>query len=115
MSDFLEEKKAEIRARLEQLQSTVDEHASLRAALDAMESSSRSKSHAGGPRRGRPRGTGTRAQEAIAVVTKEPGLTATEIAERMGINHNYLYRVLPSLQDEGKLEKRDRGWFVSEA
>jgi DNA-binding IclR family transcriptional regulator len=63
-------------------------------------------------RRGRPRGTGTRAQEAIEAVTKEPGLTAGEIAERMGINQNYLYRVLPALEQDGKLEKRGRGWYL---
>jgi hypothetical protein len=28
----------------------------------------------------------------------------------MGIKQNYLYRVLPGLAKEGKLEKKGRGW-----
>ncbi len=60
----------------------------------------------------RPRGSGTRAQEAIDAVTKEPGLSAGEIADRLGINQNYLYRVLPALEQDGKLEKRGRGWYL---
>lgn len=110
MSDFLEEKKAEIKSRLAELEGYVREHSQLSAALAALDGATHSS---GGARRGRPRGTGTRAQEAINAVTKEPGLTAGEIAERMGINQNYLYRVLPSLQEDGKLEKRGRGWYVT--
>src|SRR6476659_8989493 len=107
MSDFLDSKKTEIKSRLEELKGAVEEHARLQAALDALEGVNRgSTATSTGARRGRPRGTGTRAQEAIEAVTKEPGLTAGEIAERMGINQNYLYRVLPALEQDGKLEKR---------
>lgn len=116
MSDFLDDKKNEIKSRLEELRGYVEEHARLQAALDALEGVNRSSSSgaasSSGARRGRPRGTGTRAQEAIEAVTKEPGLTAGEIAERMGINQNYLYRVLPALEQDGKLEKRGRGWYL---
>ena len=115
MSDFLDDKKNEIKSRLEELRGAVEEHARLQAALDALEGVNRSgagSTASTGARRGRPRGTGTRAQEAIEAVTKEPGLTAGEIAERMGINQNYLYRVLPALEQDGKLEKRGRGWYL---
>ena len=115
MSDFLDSKKNEIKSRLEELKASVDEYHRLQAALDALDGVSRGgapTASAGAPRRGRPRGTGTRAQEAIAAVTKEPGLTAGEIAERLGINQNYLYRVLPALEQDGKLEKRGRGWYL---
>lgn len=113
MSDFLEEKKSEIKARLDELKSAVDEHARLQAALDALDGAARTGTASGeAPRRGRPRGTGTRAQEAIEAVTKEPGLTAAEVADRLGINQNYLYRVLPALEQDGKLEKRGRGWYL---
>jgi sugar-specific transcriptional regulator TrmB len=116
MSDFLDSKKDEIRSRLEELKDAVDEYHRLQAALDALDGVSRggaAPAAAGGaPRRGRPRGTGTRAQEAISAVTKEPGLTAGEIADRLGINQNYLYRVLPALEQDGKLEKRGRGWYL---
>lgn len=113
MSDFLDSKKTEIKSRLEELKGAVEEHARLQAALDALEGVNRGgAATTTGARRGRPRGTGTRAQEAIEAVTKEPGLTAGEIAERMGINQNYLYRVLPALEQDGKLEKRGRGWYL---
>ncbi|MDO9355692.1 MAG: hypothetical protein Q7T55_18475 [Solirubrobacteraceae bacterium] len=117
MSDFLDDKKNEIKSRLEELRGYVEEHERLQAALDALDGVNRTPAartqSAGGARRGRPRGTGTRAQEAIEAVTKEPGLTAGEIAERMGINQNYLYRVLPALEQDGKLEKRGRGWYLT--
>jgi len=29
----------------------------------------------------------------------------------MGIKQNYLYRVLPGLEKEGKLQKKGRGWY----
>ncbi len=115
MSEFLESKKDEIRARLAELQEAVQEAGRLQAALDALEGVNRPASAAGAPgtrKRGRPKGSGTRAQEAIDAVTKEPGLSASEIAERLGINQNYLYRVLPALQEDGRLEKRGRGWYL---
>lgn len=56
------------------------------------------------------RRAGGRASEALAVIQERPGITVAEIAKRMGIKQSYLYRVLPGLQDEGKLTKRGRGW-----
>ena len=35
-----------------------------------------------------------------------------EIASAMGIKQNYLYRVLPALEKDGKVVKRDRGWHA---
>lgn len=61
-------------------------------------------------RRGRPKGTGTRANEALALVRDKPGITIPEIAAKMGIKQNYLYRVLPSLATDGLVEKDGRGW-----
>ncbi len=60
---------------------------------------------------GRRKGSGARAAQALALVTEQPGIKIPELAQRMGIKMNYLYRVLPSLKDEGKVEQRkDRGW-----
>ena len=61
-------------------------------------------------RPGRPRGTGGRAQEALKLVHTHPGITIAELAKRMKIKANYLYRVLPQLQKEGKVEKREKGY-----
>jgi hypothetical protein len=66
----------------------------------------------GGARRkaGRRKGSGTRAAQALSFVTAQPGITIPELAARMGIKQNYLYRVLPSLEEEGKVAKEGRGW-----
>jgi hypothetical protein len=60
---------------------------------------------------GRPKGGGKRATEALSLVQGQPGVTIPELAAKMAIKQNYLYRVLPGLQKEGKLEKKGRGWY----
>jgi hypothetical protein len=62
-------------------------------------------------RAGRRKGSGTRALEAHSFVQGQPGITIPELAAKMGIKQNYLYRVLPGLEQEGKVTKRGRGWF----
>ena len=62
-------------------------------------------------RAGRRKGSGTRAVEALALVKGQPGITIPELAAKMGIKQNYLYRVLPGLEKEGKVTKRGRGWY----
>jgi hypothetical protein len=62
-------------------------------------------------RAGRRKGSGTRAAEAYGFVQGQPGITIPELAAKMGIKQNYLYRVLPGLQKEGKVTKRGRGWY----
>jgi hypothetical protein len=64
------------------------------------------------PRRraGRRKGSGTRSAQALKFVQAQPGITIPELAARMGIKQNYLYRVLPSLEQEGKVAKQGRGW-----
>jgi hypothetical protein len=62
-------------------------------------------------RAGRRKGTGVRAaQTLVELVQEQPGITTPELAARMGMQRNYLYRVLPGLQQEGKINKEGRGW-----
>jgi hypothetical protein len=61
-------------------------------------------------RAGRRKGSGTRAAEALGFVQGQPGITIPELAAKMGIKQNYLYRVLPGLEQEKKVEKKGRGW-----
>ena len=134
MADFLDEKKREIAARLEELRPLVDEYQRLEAALGALEGvgtngvaagrgtgrrrpaggvvgMARPSAAAGDSgRRGRPRGTGTRAKQALELVQANPGITIPELAEQMGIKQNYLYRVLPGLEQDGLVRKEGRGW-----
>jgi hypothetical protein len=61
-------------------------------------------------RAGRRKGSGTRSAQALAFVKGQPGITIPELAAKMGIKQNYLYRVLPALEQEGKIRKQGRGW-----
>ena len=65
----------------------------------------------GGGRRKR-RG-GTRGAQAVKIVTSNPGITASEIAKRMKIKPNYLYRVMGDLQKEGRVRKDGRKYYPS--
>jgi hypothetical protein len=65
---------------------------------------------AGRRRAGRRKGSGTRAAEALGFVQGQPGITIPELAAKMGIKQNYLYRVLPGLEQENKVSKKGRGW-----
>jgi hypothetical protein len=67
------------------------------------------------PRRrpGRPRGrsrSGTRANQALELVRSTPGITIPQIAEKMGIEPNYLYRVMPRLATDGQVKREGQGW-----
>ena len=63
-------------------------------------------------RGGRPKGGGKRATEAVSFVQGQPGITIPELAVKMKIKQNYLYRVLPGLEQDGTLEKKGRGWHL---
>jgi hypothetical protein len=62
-----------------------------------------------------PRGTGGRAQDALKLVQKQPGITIGEMAKQMKIQPNYLYRLLPQLEKDGKVKKRDEGYHPAES
>jgi predicted Rossmann fold nucleotide-binding protein DprA/Smf involved in DNA uptake len=64
--------------------------------------------------RGR-RGSATRANQALELVRGKPGITIPEIAKSMGIAPNYLYRVLPRLQQEGQIKREGQGWSATSA
>jgi hypothetical protein len=139
MTDFLEEKKKEINARLKELRPLVDEYHRLEAAAAALDGvgegtatrtattstrrtrgsggggATRSRGGSGTGRRGRPRGSGTRSKQALELVRTRPGISIPEMAEAMGIQQNYLYRVLPGLQKDGLVRKDGRGWHPVEA
>jgi hypothetical protein len=119
MADFLDEKRKEIDARLKELRPLVDEYNRLEKAAAALagvgNSSARPATRrrsrgGGGGRRGRPRGSGTRAKQALELVRTRPGITIAELADAMSIKANYLYRVMPTLESEGQVVKRNGGW-----
>ncbi|MEA2221530.1 MAG: hypothetical protein QOJ35_4156 [Solirubrobacteraceae bacterium] len=135
MADFLDEKRSEIGARLKELKPLVEEYERLQAAAAALDGvpatataspraasaraskapAKRRSSSNGTGRRGRPKGSGTRGAEALALVKESPGITIPELAAKMGIKQNYLYRVLPGLAEDGLVAKDGRGWHPKEA
>lgn len=131
MSDFLDAKRSEIRARLKELKPLVDEYNRLEAAERALAGvdggsptpgaarrsrAARNGAKSGGGRsRGRPKGSGTRAAQALDLVRARPGITIPELAEAMEIKQNYLYRVMPDLAEQGVVVKSGRGWHVRDS
>lgn len=57
---------------------------------------------------------GSRRATALELVGAQPGITIPELAERMGLKQNTLYRLLPELQDDGLVRKDGRGWHPAE-
>lgn len=128
--DFLDEKRDEIAARMSELKPLVDEYQRLEAATAALDGVSSladgvvSMAASGSPMadrilksatatargRGRPKGSGGRQAQALAMVRESPGITIPEIAERLGMKDNYLYRVLDGLAKDGEVVKDGRGW-----
>ncbi|MCA1690002.1 MAG: hypothetical protein LC720_06075 [Actinobacteria bacterium] len=143
MSNFLEQKRNEIGDRLRELAPLVEEYHQLEAAASALAgvtperptpkakpparrpartraraastatATAAAAGNANGKRRGRPPGSGTRARQALELVGTRPGITIPEMASEMGIKQNYLYRVLPTLEKDGKVIKRERGWHAA--
>jgi hypothetical protein len=64
------------------------------------------------PRRaGRRKGSGGRAAQALSFIKAQPGITIPELATKMGIKSQYLYRLLPPLEQDGKITKQGKGLY----
>ena len=130
MTDFLDEKRKEIQQRLKELKPLVEEYHRLEAAERALAGVDNSGGGAAAPRArrgsgssagsgngrrrggGRPKGSGTRAAQAVQIVRERPGITIPELAEAMGIKQNYLYRLMPEAAERGEVVKSGRGWHI---
>lgn len=64
-----------------------------------------------GTRKRRKRRGGTRGDQAVELITKQPGISASDVAKTMKIKPNYLYRVLGDLEKEGRVKKQGRQYF----
>ena len=135
MTDFLKKTLKDIEARRRELEPLVEEYRQLEEAAAALQGVNgaeaataaprarraaapsrsagrrRAAGSSGTGRRGRPRGSGKRAQQALDLVAGQPGITIPELAKAMKIQPNYLYRVLPGLEQDGKVKKKGKGWF----
>jgi hypothetical protein len=90
-----------------------DERKQVEAALAGLGKSARR-----GPRRARSSDTrrrrgGTRADQAVRIIKQNPGITVSELGKKMKLNApNYLYRVLPDLQKEGRIRRKGKGYHA---
>ena len=78
----------------------------------------RGRASSNGRRRARRSGTrrragGTRADQALQLIKSSPGVTVPEIADRMGIRQNYLYRVTAALQKQGSVKRKGQGFVAA--
>ena len=127
MADFLAEKLQEIDNRLKELRPLHEEFLKLeraKAALAGMDgprrrgpgrprgsTSSSSTSAGSGRRRRRRRSGGTAADKVLEVVRQNPGITVSEVGDRLGYTQkNYLYRVFHNLTEDGSVQKQGKGY-----
>jgi hypothetical protein len=131
MADFLTEKRQEIDNRLKELRPLYEEYLKLEKAQEALAgmdqprrrgpgrppgstSSGARASSGNGRRRRRRRSGGTRGDQALAVVRQNPGITVSELGDKLGISQkNYLYRVMANLQEDGAVKKDGKGFHAS--
>ena len=108
-----------IRERLRELD---DERSQLQRALASLTGGREGRRGPGRPpgsAAGRPRGRkrgrrrNTRADQAVKLIRDNPGIGASDIAKRMRIKPNYLYRVLGDLEKEGRVKKDGRAYTAS--
>src|SRR6476620_9897329 len=126
MADFLTEKRQEIDNRLKELRPAHEEYLKLEKAQEALAgmdqprrrgpgrppgSTSSKPSSGNGRRRRRRRSGGTRGAQALEVVRQNPGISVSELGDKLGIaQKNYLYRVMANLQEDGAVRKEGRGF-----
>ena len=72
----------------------------------------RSSAAAPAPSAAAPRAAGRAPRRRCNSSPTGPGITIPEMAEAMGIQQNYLYRVMPDLAEKGQVTKSGRGWHL---
>jgi sugar-specific transcriptional regulator TrmB len=115
-SDVLEQARSLIEDRIKELD---DERRKLERSLSDMTGGRVGRRRPGRPKgsttrrtTGRKRGRrrATRADQAVKHVKANPGITASEIAKKMRIQPNYVYRVMGELQKQGRVKKKGKGY-----
>jgi AraC-like DNA-binding protein len=133
MADFLAEKLQEIDNRLKELRPLHEEFLKLERAKQALEgmdaprrrgpgrprgsgaaTGTRPASSNGRRRRRRGRSGGTAADKVLEVVRQNPGITVSEVGDRLGYTQkNYLYRVFHNLTEDGSVKKQGKGYSAA--
>ncbi|HYQ12963.1 MAG TPA: hypothetical protein VEP94_05870 [Solirubrobacterales bacterium] len=120
VSSAVDQAAALLKERITELEG---ELAKLQRALAGLTEGREGRRGPGRPRGSRSTGTrtrtrrrrrgGTRADQAVALIKANPGSSASEIARKMKIQPNYMYRVLGDLQKEGKVKKSGRKYTAT--
>jgi hypothetical protein len=110
VSNTVDQARTLLERRLRELD---DERKHVEAALAGLGRNSRRGP--GRPRRSttatRRRRGSTRADQAVRIIKQNPGISVSELGRKMKLNHpNYLYRVLPDLQKEGRIKRKGKGY-----
>jgi hypothetical protein len=119
LAGFVDSTVKDIDERLRELKAEVSRLEAARSALvgrgpgrpRGSTTTSRRRRGPGRPR-GRRRGA-TRAVQALELVRSRPGITIPEIATEIKIEPNYLYRVMPRLEQEGQVKRDGKGWVAA--
>lgn len=121
MAGFVDSTVKDIDSRLRELKEEVSRLEAARAALagdrrrpgrprgSASSTTRRRTTRRPGRPRGRRSGR-TRANQALDLVRKQPGITIPDIAKALKIEPNYLYRVMPKLVADGQVKRQGQGW-----
>ena len=100
---LLEQRRNELQQELRQIESAI-------SGLGGRKRGPGRPPGSGGGRRRRRRG-GTRADQAVKIITDNPGIGVAELGKKMKLKApNYLYRVLPDLEKEGRVRRKGRGY-----
>jgi len=108
-----------LRNRLKELD---DERANVQRALSNLTGGRQGRRGPGRPpgsgagrTQGRKRGgrRNTRADQAVKLISENPGISASEVAKQMRIKPNYMYRVLGDLQKQGRVKKSGRAYTTA--
>src|SRR5688500_12477217 len=102
---LLEERRAELQQELRQIESAIS------GLTGRKRGPGRPRGSGGGTRRRRGRRGGTRADQAVKFITQSPGINASDLSRKMKLKApNYLYRVLPELEKDGRIKKKGKGY-----
>ena len=109
VSNTVDQARTLLERRLRELD---DERRQVEAALTGLgKRARRAPGRPAGASRRRRRGS-TRADQAVKLITQNPGIKVSELGRKMKLNHpNYLYRVLPDLEKEGRIRRKGSGYY----
>jgi hypothetical protein len=100
---LLEQRRDELQSELRQIESAI-------SGLGGRKRGPGRPRGSGGGRRRTRRG-GTRADQAVKIIGDNPGIGVSELGKKMRLKApNYLYRVLPDLEKEGRIKKKGSGY-----